>query len=299
MVATQQPTAGVLPNGRPSGNEPYVSTSHAAPLVVRRLTFAYGTSLLVAALVVLASVVGLAWGAGDAHGGSSSVLVSPGADAANLLLAPLLLVSMWAARRESLVGVLLWPGALFYALYAYVPYVISASATWLLFVDVALVTLSAFTLVGLLANIDGSVVRQRLAAAPAGWVGGALVAIGLLAYAGLIANAGSTLAEVGGRGHWVADWIVGTPVLVLGGVLLWRRAALGYVAAAGLLLVSALGGVVFAIAAAVDNLLTGPRTDPAVIVVHLVISALSGVLLAVFLGPVRARLALVSRPTEG
>jgi hypothetical protein len=204
---------------------------------------------------------------------------------------PLLLGAMWAARRGRLLGLLLWPGALFYTLYAYLPYAISASATWLLFVDVALVTLSAFTLIGLLATIDASVVRQRLARAPAAWVGGALVAIGLLAYAGLAANAGSTLAEVGGRGHWVADWNVGTPVLVLGGVLLLRRAPLGYLAAAGLLLVSALGGVVFAIAAAVDNLLNGPRTEPSIIVVHLVISAVSGVLLAAFLGRGRARLA--------
>ena len=111
---------------------------------------------------------------------------------------------------------------------------------------------------------------------------GALTVIGLLAYAGLAANATSTLAEVGARGHWVADWLVGTPVLVLGGVLLWRRVPLGYVAAPGLLLVSALGGVVFAIAAALDNLLAGPATDAATIVVHLVISALSAAFLVVF-----------------
>jgi hypothetical protein len=117
------------------------------------------------------------------------------------------------------------------------------------------------------------------------------VAIGLLACAGLVSNAGSTLAEVGGRGHWIADWTLGPPVLVLGGVLLLRRVPLGYVVAAGLLLVSALGGVVFAIAAAVDNLLNGPRTEPSIIVVHLVISAVSRVLLAVFLGRGRAGLA--------
>lgn len=261
------------------------------PAVTRSLTLAYGASLVLAALVALASVAGLTRSAGDLYADSASVLVSRGADAANLVLVPLLLFTMWAARRGRLLGLLLWPGALFYTLYAYLPYTISASATWLLFVDVALVTLSAFTLIGLLATIDASVVRQRLAQAPAGWVGGALVAIGLLAYAGLLSNAGSTLAEVGGRGHWVADWTVGTPVLVLGGVLLWRRAPLGYVVAAGLLLVSALGGVVFAIAAAVDNLLNGPPTEPSIIVVHLAISAASGVLLAVFLGCSHARLA--------
>ena len=44
--------------------------------------------------------------------------------------------------------------------------------------------------------------------------------------------------------------------------------------AAGLPLVSTLGGVVFAVAAVVDNLASGPPTEPATIVVHLVITLL-------------------------
>jgi hypothetical protein len=128
-------------------------------------------------------------------------------------------------------GLLLWPGALLYTLYAYLPFAISASASWLLFVDVALVTLSAFTLIGLLAAIDASAVRAKLARMPVGWLEGALTAIGLLAYAGLAANSAATLADAGARGHWVADWTVGTPVLVLGGALLLRRVPLGYVVA--------------------------------------------------------------------
>ena len=43
-----------------------------------------------------------------------------------LLVLPILLGSMWLARRGSLAGLLLWPGALFYALYAYVPYLVGA-----------------------------------------------------------------------------------------------------------------------------------------------------------------------------
>jgi hypothetical protein len=260
--------------------------------VTHDLAFVYLASLLLAALIALASAVGITWGAGGLYAGSSSVLVSRGGDAANLLLVvPILLGSRWLAGRGSLLGLLLWPGALFYALYAYVPYLVSAPFTALLFVDVALVTLSAFSLVGLVASIDGAKVRARLAGTPARGVGGALVLIALLAYAGLIVEALGALAsgagEAGLRGHWVADWAVGTPVLLLGGVLLWRRAPLGYVAAAGLLLVSGLGGAVFAVAAGLDNLLAGPRTEPAVMAVHLAISAVSVALLAVFLRSAR------------
>ena len=157
---------------------------------------------------------------------------------------------------------------------------------------VGLVTLSAFTVIGIVASVDGREVRRRLAGAPARSVGGALLVIAVLAFAGLTAAAigalGDPAGDLGMRPLAVADWAVGTPVLLLGGALLWRRAPLGYVAAPGLLLVSGLGGVTFAAAAVLDNLQAGPRTEPAVIAVHLVIGAVSFGLLAFFLaGPAR------------
>ena len=50
-----------------------------------------------------------------------------GQDAFNLAVGtPLLLGSMWLARRGTLVGLLLWPGMLLYASYWYVIYVVGA-----------------------------------------------------------------------------------------------------------------------------------------------------------------------------
>jgi hypothetical protein len=86
MVTAQQPTASVLPKGHASSGESQAPAGGAAQPLLRRLTLAYGASLLVAALVTFASGLGLTWGAGDVYGGSSSVLVSRGADVANLLL---------------------------------------------------------------------------------------------------------------------------------------------------------------------------------------------------------------------
>jgi hypothetical protein len=210
---------------------------------------------------------------------------------------------MWWARRGSLVGLLLWPGALVYALYAYVPYLVGAPISGLFFVYAGLVTLSAFTAIGIVASIDGEVVRQRLAATPARGVGGALVVIALLAYAGLTTTALSALGdpagEVATRPLAVADWALGTPVLLAGGVLLWLRAPLGYVAAPGLLMVSSLGGMAFALAAVLDNLLAGPQTDAAVIAVHLVISVVSFALLRLFLGRGRRPASMSEDPDRG
>jgi hypothetical protein len=253
----------------------------------RDLTLAYVASLLVAVGILAASGVGLLLGSDGLYADSSLVLVSKGADAANLVLVlPILLGSMWLARRGSLFGLLLWPGVLFYALYAYVPYLVGAPFSGLFFIYVALVTLSAFAVVGILAIIHGQEVRQRLAAAPARGIGVALILIAAAAYAGLAATAISALGDPAGeaatRPLAVADWALGTPVLLAGGVLLWRRAPLGYTAAPGLLLVSGLGGVAFVVAALVDNLLSGPQTEAAVIAVHLVIGAVSFALLAWF-----------------
>jgi hypothetical protein len=262
--------------------------------IERDLTLAYRLSLVVAALMALVSVAGLIWGSEGLYGvGSPSVLVSRGGDAANLILVPILLGSMWLARRGSMIGLLLWPGALFYALYAYAIYLLGAPFTVLVFAYLALVVLSASTLIGIVASLDGEEVRHRLAGAPVRNVGGALVAIALLAYAGLTATALGMLAnpstENGMRPQWVIDCALGTPVLLLGGTLLWRRSSLGYVVGPGLLFVSGLGGVAFSVAAAIDDLLGGSWTEPAVIAVHLLISTVSFALLAFFVRGARWR----------
>lgn len=257
--------------------------------VRRSLWIAYLSSVLVALGIAVVSTAGILWGAQGRYAESRSVLVSQGGDAANLIVVlPVLLGSMWLARRGSLAGMLLWPGALFYALYAYVPCLVDAPFDVLLFGYVALVVLSGFSVIGIVASVDGEVVRDRLGQAPARSVGGAVVVIAVMAYAGLAAAAVPAFADpgevVGMRGHWIADWVVGTPVLLLDGAFLWLRAPLGYVSAPGLLLVSALGGLAFAAAAVLDNLWAGLRTDAAVIAVHLVVCAVSVALLAYFLG---------------
>jgi hypothetical protein len=132
-------------------------------------------------------------------------------------------------------------------------------------------------------------VASLTAAAAVLLASGAGLAAGLLSTA--IGAFGNGATEAAWRGHWAADWILGTPALITGGVLLWARRPVGYTVAPGLLLVSALGGVVFAVAAVVDNLSGGLRTEGSVVVVHLVISAGALAVLVWFLtAPHRAAL---------
>ena len=264
-------------------------TSSVAALPLRRnLALAYASSLVAALVLAVASVGGLVLGSDRLYDpGSPLVQVSRGGDAANLVLGlPILLGSMGLARRGSLIGLLLWPGALFYILYAGSLYLVGAPLSGLFFSYVAVVTLSAWTLVGIVASLDAEEVRRRFATAPARSVGAALVLIAVLAYVGLTATVASSIGgsptHAGMRPQWVVDFALGTPALLLGGALLWRRGALGFVAAPGLLLVSGLNGLAFAASALFDAWISGRAFEPAVPMVHLVIGAASLALLAYF-----------------
>ena len=92
------------------------STSEATLPLRRDLTVAYASSLMVALALAAVSIAGLVLGYNGVYDPESSLVqVSRGGDAANLVLGlPMLLGSMLLARRGSLLGPLLWPGALFY-----------------------------------------------------------------------------------------------------------------------------------------------------------------------------------------
>ena len=86
--------------------------------IKRDLTLAYLMSGIVALIMSVASVAGLLYGSHIYP--ASQVSSNTGTDALNLVVGlPILLVSMWLARRGSLIGLLCWPGALFYILYVY------------------------------------------------------------------------------------------------------------------------------------------------------------------------------------
>lgn len=280
----------------------YPIVAEAMP-IKRNIGPAYASSLLTSLVLAGASVAGLVRGSeGLYDAGSPLVQVSRGGDAANLALGvPVLLACMWLVRRGFLVGLLLWPGALLYVLYASALYLVGAPYSWLFFGEVALVTLSAWTLIGIVASLDLAEVRRRLTAAPARLLGGALVLLALLAYAGLIATAAAALGttEPAMRPQWVVDFAIGTPVLLIGGALLWGHQSLGYAAAPGLLLVSALNGLAFAASAVLDGLLAGRSVETAVVVVHLAISGVSVGLLALFLSRSAGRRPVDQRRADG
>jgi hypothetical protein len=70
---------------------------------------------------------------------------------------------VWLAGRGSLVGLLLWPGALFYVFYTHThtQYLVGTPFGPLFLAYVLLVVLSAYTTIGLVARVGDGAVRLR------------------------------------------------------------------------------------------------------------------------------------------
>jgi hypothetical protein len=147
---------------------------------------------------------------------------------------------MWLVRRGKLIGLLFWPGALFYVFYTYLVYVFSMPLNVAFLLHLTLVTLSAYTMIGLVASIDGKAVQHKLTCAVPERAGGSVLAgLGILFFVrvtsvminALISQTPVTAVELALH---VSDFMI-TPAWVIGGVLLWRREAIGYVTGLGLL----------------------------------------------------------------
>ena len=87
-------------------------------------------------------------------------------DVVNLLIGlPIILGSMLLTMRGKLIGLLFWPGALFFVLYNYLIYILAMPFNLAFLLHLTLVTLSVYTIIILVASIDGKKIQQQLAGA--------------------------------------------------------------------------------------------------------------------------------------
>lgn len=217
------------------------SQDRNASLPIRRdLALAYSISFIIAILMAAASVAGLLHRT-VVYPTDELLRTFVSNDVVNLLIGlPILLGSMWLAWRGKLIGLLFWPGALFFVLYNYIVYVFAMPLNVAFLLHLALVTLSVYVLIDLVASIDGKVVQQQLAGAvPERLAGGVLAGLGLLFFlrvVGVLVNALTSqtpIVETELALH-TADFST-APAWVICGVLLWRRKEFGYVTGLGLL----------------------------------------------------------------
>jgi len=153
---------------------------------------------------------------------------------------PVLLGSIWFAQRGSLLGLLLWPGALLYVVYNYLVYAFGNPLGWLTFVSLFFVVVSTLAMINLLRNIDSEVVKERLVdTAPRKLAGGVMIIFGALFIFRTIsiitaAFTEQTLLPITEVGLAVAD-VTLSILWMIGGILLLRRKPLGYTTSLGLL----------------------------------------------------------------
>lgn len=212
-----------------------------AHLPVRgKLTLAYIVSLLIAALMALASLTGLLNQTAVYPSEELRQSFVPN-DVVNLFIGlPILLGSMWLARRGRLIGVLFWPGALFYVFYSYLIYVFCMPLSVVFLLYLALVMLSVYMTITLVASIDGEVVKQRLNGAVVERSAGIiLVGLGLIYFLRVIALFAIAINSQAPMSNTelalnLTDFFI-SPAWIVGGWLLWHRKAFGYVAGLGLL----------------------------------------------------------------
>ncbi|HUV26498.1 MAG TPA: hypothetical protein VMW34_03940 [Anaerolineales bacterium] len=204
------------------------------------LMLMYASSLVIALLMIITSVAGILYPTIFYSQEGLQEAFIPN-DVVNLIIGvPILLGSLWLAHRGKLIGLLFWPGALFYVFYTYVVYLLSMPLNAAFLLDLTLVSLSAYTMIGLVACLDGKRVQDQLSGAVPERASGAILAgLAVLFFvrAGMaMANAildGTPLgaAEIALN---AADFLI-APAWVIGGIMLWQRKALGYVTGLGLL----------------------------------------------------------------
>jgi hypothetical protein len=215
--------------------------------LTRDLRLAYLASFVVAAVIAIVSVAGLLFGTTGLYGSETRLFPAfLGQDLLNLLVGlPILLGSMWLARRGSLTGLLCWPGALFYVIYDYAFYAIGAPFSVFFEAYLVLIAISTYAMIGIIASVDTNAVRAVVAGmVPARVTGGFLVAVAVIFVALWTTIVVSALLSGGAvdavaRAVVTLDLTIQLPALLVGGVLLWRRSAVGYAVATGLLLQAA------------------------------------------------------------
>lgn len=207
---------------------------------IRVFARAYHLSMIVVVVTAVASIIGLV----------IPTIVYPSTelrqsyvnnDLVNLIIGlPILLVSLWLARRGRLLGLLLWPGALLYGLYNYIAYLFGIPPSWSTVLYLAIVLGSGLAIFVILKNIDAHSLPARLAdAVPVKTTGWILLLFGLMFFlraVSLMTDAiiAQTALPVSEQGVVIADVII-SPLWMAGGILLLRHKPLGYASGLGLL----------------------------------------------------------------
>ncbi len=206
------------------------------------LNFAYISTIILVTLMIVVSVIGILFQSKLYPGKELSIgFVSN--DILNLIVGvPIIIISMLLAKKGKLVGFLCYPGALFYITYIYTTYLLGLPFNILFIPYLILVTLSIYTIIGLITGMDCEQVRQKLKNyVPIKSAGAILFAIACLliiyqTYSVVIALIKQSEVDQFMIAQWIVDFVVASPPIIIIGFFMMRRKALGYATGMSLLL---------------------------------------------------------------
>jgi hypothetical protein len=238
----------------------HVALSAGAPYLISGALAVVAATAAAVTFFADGVLTGPAVAVGNARGTALMVL---------LLGVPVLVGSIALTRRGSVRAMFGWLGATAYLLYNAVMFLFATPFNHLFLVYVAMLSLSLWTAVLLVSSIDRGLVASRFSPGlPARGIGAYLVTVATLnalvwlrtaVPASVSEEPTSFLDEIGltTSPTFVQDLAFWLPLMLLGGVLLWRRAAWGYIIAGPLLVY----GVLEAVGVAVDQWF-GHHADP-------------------------------------
>ena len=205
------------------------------------LRAAYVLSGLIAGLMVAASAAGLlvdgiypdgAWAREALRGGDLVSLA---------IAAPMLIVSLILSMRGSRRAQVAWIAMLGYSVYNFAYYTFGAAFNDIFLAHIALLSMSVFALACALPSLDISGIASRFRGSRAArWIGGFLIVVGIgqgalwLFLVTRFAVTGEVLNDIPVDGQhlvFALDLSLLVPTLILAGVLLFRRTAVGFVLA--------------------------------------------------------------------
>jgi hypothetical protein len=155
---------------------------------------------------------------------------------------PIIIISMILTKKGKLVGLLCYPGALLYITYIYIIYLLGLPFNLLFIPYLILVTVSIYTIIGLMASIDSEQVSLRLKGyvpiRTAGAILFAIASLTIIYQIFSIANAFINQSKVDQImiAQWIDDLVIASPPVMIIGYSMMRRKALGYTSGTSLLL---------------------------------------------------------------
>jgi hypothetical protein len=162
-------------------------------------------------------------------------------DIVNLAIGvPVLILAIYLIKKQNLVGLLLWPGALFYILYNYLVYVLSLPFSIAFIFNTLIILLSLLVLIRFLTKINREAVKAQIGMdIPNKWISASMILMGVAFF---LMAASKILQFIFGQLQLTTPEIAlnisdmtFSLVWVGCGISFWRRRSLGYLTSLGLL----------------------------------------------------------------